>query len=111
MHAHAHGHRHETRRPQLPAWHADDLKRVADAARGRFRLGDFHLVSVEQLAATERGFPPFETRITFWTGNDSRHQYRVFKPAAEVMLADLPPWWMKDAIIVDEFPAATAAVE
>ena len=82
-----------------------DLLRVAGTVRNRFRLAPFHPVSVEQLGATEPGFPPCETRITFWTGNDFRHQYRVFKPTSEVTGKDLPPWWMKDAIIVSPWPS------
>jgi hypothetical protein len=81
-----------------------ELVSLGDATRKQFRLDAGHPVTVEELAATERGFPPRETRITFWTGNDLRHQYRVFKPAQDVTQMDLPPWWMKDAIIVDEFP-------
>jgi len=90
-------HRHQ-------AVHPGDLTRVGEAARARFRLASASPVTVEELAATERGFPPLETRITFWSGNDLRHQYRVFKPAHAVTAADLPPWWMKDALIVEDFP-------
>lgn len=73
-------------------------------ARLRFRLGDTVPVRVVEQACTEKGFPPRETRINFWTGNNTEHQYRVFKPAAQVTLADLPPWWMRDALALDEFP-------
>jgi nitrate reductase delta subunit len=105
MHGHAHRHGHGAHH-----WHAhapelaSQLTRVGDIARAQFRLAEHHPVRVEQLAATERGFPPLETRITFWTGNDSQHQYRVFKPVRDVTAADLPPWWMRDALILDEFP-------
>jgi nitrate reductase delta subunit len=80
------------------------LKRVERDARAGFRLVDAVPVRVEELAATEKGFPPRETRITFWTGNQAEHRYRVFKPASQVTDADLPPWWMKDALILDDFP-------
>ena len=105
MHGHAHrqGHGAHHRHAHAPEL-VSQLKRVGGVARVRFRLAERHPVSVEQLAATERGFPPHETRITFWTGNDSQHPYRVFKPAHDVTAADLPPWWMKDALILDEFP-------
>ena len=105
MHGHAHRHKQGAQYRHLHAPRtASDLTRVGDVARVQFRLGERQPIRVEQLAATERGFPPFETRITFWTGNDAQHQYRVFKPARDVTAADLPPWWMKDALIVDEFP-------
>lgn len=81
-----------------------ELQRVEMLARGRFRLDARIPVRVVELAATEKGFPPRETRINFWTGNDNEHQYRLFKPAAEVTVEDLPPWWMRDALILDEFP-------
>jgi nitrate reductase delta subunit len=83
----------------------DDRLRIAAVARDRFRLAAMHPIHVEQLGATEPGFPPFETRITFWTGNEREHRYRVFKPAADVGGSDLPPWWMKDAIIVSPWPS------
>jgi hypothetical protein len=82
-----------------------DRLRIALAVRDRFRLDCHHPVGVEQLSATEPGFPPFETRITFWTSNEQEHRYRVFKPAPEVSASDLPPWWMKDAIIVSPWPS------
>ena len=40
--------------------------------------------------------------IAFWTDTDRRHQFKVFKPVAEVVEDDLPPSWMKTALIVDE---------
>jgi hypothetical protein len=83
---------------------SSSIASVADAARRRFRLAKGYPVRVEQLHATEPGFPPFETRITFWTGNSDEHRYRVFKEVDEVSPDDLPPWWMKDALIVEEFP-------
>ena len=81
-----------------------DLVRVEGAVRAQFRLGENVPIQVHEMDATERGFPPRETRITFWTGNDSEHRYRVFKPVGQVTAADLPPWWMKDALILDVFP-------
>lgn len=81
-----------------------DLLRIADVVRERFRLGRAHPVVVQQLHTVERGFPPFETRIVFWTGNSAEHRYRVFKGADIVSSDDLPPWWMKDALIIDDYP-------
>lgn len=80
------------------------IARVAEVARQSFRLASGYPVRVEQLHTTEPGFPPFETRITFWSGNTAQHRYRVFKRAEAVSAKDLPPWWMKDALIVDEHP-------
>jgi hypothetical protein len=32
-----------------------------------------------------------------------RRQFKVFKPLAEVGEEDLPPWWMKSALIHDDY--------
>ncbi len=81
---------------------AADLRRIEGLARDRFRLDGFTPIRVEELAATEPGFPPRETRISFWSGNEDEHQYRIFKPADRVTIEDLPPWWYKDALILDD---------
>ena len=81
---------------------AADLRRVEGLARDRFRLERFTPIRVEELATTEPGFPPRETRIEFWSGNEDEHQYRIFKPASQVTIEDLPPWWYKDALILDD---------
>ncbi len=100
-HRHVHG-PHCRHRPVLAQ--AEAVGRIEALARDRFRLKPSVPIRVVEMATTEIGFPPRETRITFWTGNDAEHQYRIFKPAARVILADLPPWWMRDALILDEFP-------
>ena len=33
---------------------------------------------------------------------DQRHQFKVFKRVEEVVEDDLPPAWLKDALMVDE---------
>lgn len=78
--------------------------RVEQLVRCRFRLDEHAPIRVEQRVPPEPNYPPLETRITFWRGNDREHQYRVFKPIAEVCAADLPPWWYRDALILDIFP-------
>jgi nitrate reductase delta subunit len=40
--------------------------------------------------------------VAFWTEGDRRHQFKIFKPAAEVSPADLPYSWMKDGLVVPE---------
>lgn len=81
-----------------------EYQRIETLVRVRFRLAAHVPVRVEEMACTEKGFPPRETRINFWIGNDREHQYRVFKQADQVSSADLPPWWMRDALLLDEFP-------
>jgi hypothetical protein len=82
------------------------LARVEADVRQRFRLTAQATVMVTELVCALPGCPPLETVITFWLdssdGNDGnqaqRHHYKVFKPVQQVTEADLPPWWMKDAL-------------
>ena len=45
------------------------------------------------------GCPPLETVVVFWTEGDRRHQFKLFKPVSAVVAEDLPPAWMKNALI------------
>jgi nitrate reductase delta subunit len=41
--------------------------------------------------------------IAFWTDDgETRHHWKIFKPVAEVVDDDLPPSWMKPALVVPE---------
>jgi nitrate reductase delta subunit len=40
--------------------------------------------------------------VAFWTGSEQRHQFKLFKPVTEVVLDDLPPTWMKNALVATE---------
>ena len=84
------------------------LLRVQAWVRERFGLAAEWAVLVTELACELPGCPPLETVIVFWTpdcnaaapGQTRRHHYKFFKPAQQVSLDDLPPYWMKDALIV-----------
>jgi nitrate reductase delta subunit len=39
--------------------------------------------------------------VAFWIA-EQRHQFKLFKPVAEVVVDDLPYAWMKDALAVQE---------
>ena len=80
--------------------HAQSCERVGALVRGRFRLQATDTVLVTEWACALPGCPPLETVVAFWTAPDRRHHHKVFKPVAEVTEDDLPPWWMKDALIV-----------
>ena len=85
-----------------PAQHAA-LERVRAWTRERFSLADDVPMLVSELACTLAGCPPRETVVAFWTtqdGQDRRHHFKVFKPAAEVVPDDLPPAWLKDALVI-----------
>lgn len=83
---------------------ASDARRVEALAREHFRLSPFAPVRVAEASTALPGFPPVETLISFWSGNRDEHLWRVFKPMAQVTRDDLPPWWMKDALMIDEAP-------
>jgi nitrate reductase delta subunit len=76
------------------------LAQVRAWVQARFSLPADAAVLVAELACALPGCPPLETVIAFWTGLDVRHHYKVFKPAQQVQLDDLPPYWMKDALAV-----------
>lgn len=78
------------------------LERVRGWVRERFGLADDVAIMVNELACTLPGCPPRETVVAFWTAPERRHHFKVFKPAAEVVTDDLPPAWLKDALVVAE---------
>jgi hypothetical protein len=84
------------------AGHRQALRQVKEWTRERFCLPDDAAILVTEIACGVPGCPPLETVIAFWTDADRRHHYKVFKPVAEVVEEDLPPSWMKNALVVDE---------
>lgn len=78
------------------------LERVRGWTRARFGLADGAAILVAQVACSLPGCPPLETVVAFWTGPATRHQFKLFKPLAEVVEDDLPPSWMRNALVVDE---------
>ena len=67
-----------------------------------FGLGDADTVLVTEITCRLPGCPPLETVIAFWTADTTRHHYRVFKKAIEVVANDLPPRWYRPALVVDD---------
>jgi hypothetical protein len=84
----------------------DDLRqaldRVREWTRARFALPDDALILVVEAVPKLPGFPPRETVIWFWSDVRTRHHFKIFKPAADVSKDELPPPWMKTALIVPE---------
>jgi hypothetical protein len=74
------------------------LEQVKVWTRESLALADDDTVLVAEVACTRPGCPPLETVVTFWTGSDERHWFKVFKPVAEVAFDDLPPAWLKHAL-------------
>jgi len=82
--------------------HLAAIDRVRDWTRERFKLPDDAAILVTEVTCALPGCPPLETVVAFWTARDTRHHFKVFKPVAEVVEDDLPPSWMKNALIVVE---------
>ena len=82
--------------------HAAAVDRLTAWTRERFKLADDAAILVSEVACELPGCPPIETVIAFWTDNDTRHQFKLFKPMADVVLDDLPPTWMKPALVAIE---------
>jgi hypothetical protein len=77
------------------------LDRVRGWARTRFALTDDETVMVSEMACGVPGCPPVETHLVFWTGA-GRHHFKIFKPLADVVEDDLPPAFMKNALVALE---------
>ena len=74
------------------------VDRVRDWTRARFKLADDETVMVSQIACGVPGCPPLETHVVFWS-EAGRHHFKVFKPLAQVSEDDLPPAFMKNALV------------
>ena len=73
-------------------------ERLRDWTRTRFALAGDETVMVSQIACAVPGCPPIETHIVFWSAL-GRHHYKIFKPLAAVVEDDLPPAFMKNALL------------
>lgn len=81
---------------------ADATRRIKAWTRQRFALPlDCSLLAVE-VSCGLPGCPPVETIVAFWTAPDRRHSFKIFKPAVDVVEEDLPPSWLKEALVRDE---------
>jgi hypothetical protein len=78
------------------------LDRVRAWTCARFKLTGDSAILVSEVACALPGCPPLETVVAFWTKGDKRHQFKLFKPVAEVVEDDLPPSWMKNALVAVE---------
>jgi hypothetical protein len=57
--------------------------------RHRFKLDPASAVLVSEVTCRVPGCPPLETVVAFWTGDNSRHQFRLLKPLADVRYDDI----------------------
>jgi hypothetical protein len=82
--------------------HLTALDQVREWTRARFKLSEDAAILVSEVTCGLPGCPPLETVVAFWTDNDTRHHFKLFKPVAEVLEEDLPPSWMKPALVAIE---------
>jgi hypothetical protein len=80
--------------------HQQALDRVRKWTRERFQLPPEATILVAELDCTVPGCPPIDTLVAFWTGDETRHQFKIFKPVQDVVPDDLPYAWLKDALAV-----------
>jgi hypothetical protein len=81
--------------------HQEAMARVRTWTRERFALPDAAAVLVSEVACGVPGCPPLETVVVFWIG-ETRHHFKFFKPAGDIVLADFPPAWLRNALAVRE---------
>ena len=65
------------------------LENIRAWTRARFKLAPDAVVLVSEITCAVPGCPPLETAVAYWTQDDTRHQFRLFKPAAEVAYDDI----------------------
>ena len=76
-------------------------ERVRGWTRRRFDLADDETVMASEIACRVPGCPPIETHVVFWTAA-GRHHFKIFRPLAAVSEDDLPPAFMKNALLALE---------
>jgi hypothetical protein len=89
--------RSRDRRPD----HGAALDRVRDWTCARFTLVGDATIMVSELSCAVPGCPPLETHVVFWTAL-GRHHFKIFKPVLDVAEDDLPPTFMKNALVALE---------
>jgi nitrate reductase molybdenum cofactor assembly chaperone NarJ/NarW len=65
-----------------------EQERVRTWAREHFNIPENESIMVSELPCSDPGCPPVETHLVFWK-QGGRHQFKVFKPLAEVIPDDL----------------------
>jgi nitrate reductase delta subunit len=74
------------------------IKRVQVLTRRRFELDEDAAVFVSEAFCSRADCPPLQTVVAFWTEDRTRRQFKVFKQPIEILMDDLPPAWLADAL-------------
>ena len=77
------------------------IERARQWTRARIALAQDQTVMVSEIACGVPGCPPLETHVVFWT-TAGRHHFKIFKPLGQVSEDDLPPAFMKNALVALE---------
>jgi hypothetical protein len=80
------------------AAHLAALDRIGQWTRARFKLADGAAVMVSEIACPVPGCPPLESVVVFWSADGRRHQFKLFKPAVQVLEDDLPYTWLMKSL-------------
>jgi hypothetical protein len=86
------------RSPMRRPDHGVASERVREWTQARFNLAQGETIMVSEISCTVPGCPPIETVVVFWT-DLGRHHFKIFKPLANVVEDDLPPAFMKNALV------------
>ncbi len=78
------------------------LRQIKQWTRTRFSLSEDELTIVTEEQVRLPGVPERQTLIVFQCADGEKRHYRIFKPAVDVREDDLPPSWMKNALITPE---------
>jgi hypothetical protein len=65
------------------------VESVQGWTRRRFKLAPQAAVLVSQVACRLAGCPPLETVVAFWSEDERRHQFKLYKPIAQVGYDDI----------------------
>jgi hypothetical protein len=84
--------------PKPTAGQRETNRRIQSLTRSRFALEESAPVLVAEMACVLEGCPPLQTVVVFWTADRTRRRFRMFKPACEVDVDDLPPAWLVEAL-------------
>jgi len=79
--------------------HQAALERVKAWTLARFNLPAQATVLVSEISCALPGCPPLHTVVAFWSEDGQRYQLKLFKPVAQVIADDLPPGWMRRALV------------
>ena len=71
----------------------EDISRVENLVRERFRVEDTDIILVSEDPGAKPGYPPLETNVIFWK-DDTRYRLKIFSPVSSVLGADLPIGWL-----------------